>query len=189
MTSYGRRQVAILGFRTQDRTANENRLEALYREYRLAVRRYILSNFGPGPPEPDDVVQVAFEAVAKLDDPRTIENPYSFLVRVARNHVFDQHRRLKLRRQHGETMRKTETNSDQIDPERVLGSQEQWRILEQTILNLDANRREVLIMNRIDGISTKEIAELKGLSSTTVKKYLAEALAACELALLRAGGR
>jgi RNA polymerase sigma factor (sigma-70 family) len=166
-----------------------NGLEALYARHSAQIRRYVLSTFGSGPPEPDDVVQTAFEAFAKLDDPRAIENPYSFLVRIARNYLFDQHRRFKIRRLHSETMREIGQKSDQIDPERVLLSKEQWSVLEKAITKLDENRREVLIMNRIEGISTSRIAEMKGLSITTVKKYLAEALASCELAMLRAGGR
>lgn len=170
-----------------DRVDNAG-LEALYRSYHEAIRRYVARTFGPGPPDPEDVVQVVFEKFAVVEDRGGIGNPKAFLIRSARNYVIDQRRRQAVRASHVVHERETAENHDDRDAERVLLAKERLAIIDRTIRAMDARRQEILIMNRIHGISCADIARHLGRSPTLVKMLLAEALLLCERALREVDG-
>lgn len=163
-------------------------LDAQYRRYWQPIRRYIVCRFGSGPPDPDDAVQAAFERFAGLEDRSTILDPGAFLRRSAHNFVLDHHRAEKVRAQHASGDARLQTGTDDIDPERVLSARERLMIIEQAIRAMDEKRRDVLIMSRIQGLSSAEIARQLGCSPTLVKMRLAEALVLCERALRAAEG-
>jgi RNA polymerase sigma-70 factor (ECF subfamily) len=168
--------------------ANPGDLDAQYRRYWLSIRRYIVRRFGNGPPDPDDAVQAAFERFARLEDRSAILDPGAFLRRSAHNFVLDHHRAEKVRSYHANLEVRLETGTDDLDPERVLSARERFTIIEQAIRVMDEKRRDVLIMSRIHGLSSAEIARRLHCSPTLVKMRLAEAVILCERALRAAEG-
>jgi RNA polymerase sigma-70 factor (ECF subfamily) len=160
----------------------------LFREHHGSIRRYVARTFGSGPPDPDDVVQAAFEKYASLGEPNGIENPKAFLIRTARNYVLDQRRRQSVRSSYAQSVQSEDSSNDDFDGERVLTAKQRWRVLEDAIRKLDRRHQEMLIMNRIHGLSYAEIARQKGCSQTLVKTVVARALVACERALREADG-
>lgn len=163
-------------------------LDTQYRRHWLSIRRYIVRRFGNGPPDPDDAVQAAFERFARLEDRSAILDAGAFLRRSAHNFVLDHHRAEKVRSQHASLEAGLETGADDLDPERVLSSRERFAILEQAIATMDEKRRDVLIMSRIHGLSSAEIARRLHCSPTLVKMRLAEAVILCQRALRAAEG-
>jgi RNA polymerase sigma-70 factor (ECF subfamily) len=170
------------------KVAGPGDLDAHYRRYWLSIRRYIVRRFGNGPPDPDDAVQAAFERFARLEDRSAILDPGAFLRRSAHNFVLDHHRAEKVRVQHSKLEARLETGTDDLDPERVLSSRERFAILEQAIRTMDEKRRDVLIMSRIHGLTSAEIARRLSCSPTLVKMRLAEAVILCQRALRAAEG-
>lgn len=166
----------------------DGELDGVYRRYRDGIRHYIARAFGAGPPDPDDVVHAAFEKFASLEQRNLVANPQAFLMASARNYVLDQRRRFKVRTAHAEDERATGTDRDDFDAERVLVSKERWKVLEDVIRAMEPRRQEILIMNRIHGLSCAEIARRKRCSATLVKTELARALLACERAVREADG-
>ncbi|MBH0113448.1 sigma-70 family RNA polymerase sigma factor [Novosphingobium sp. YJ-S2-02] len=166
--------------------ASGEELDRLYRGYRDRLRRYVAASFGPGPPDPEDVVQIAFEKFAVREDRHSIESPEAFLARSARNYVLDQRRRQKVRSDHAEGEKILGAVHDDCDAERVLSAKQRWQILERTIRAMDPRRQQVLIMNRIHGVSYAEIARRLKCSPTLVKMHAAQALVQCERALREA---
>ncbi len=162
-------------------------LEAQYRRHWAAIRRYVVQRFGSGPPDPDDVVQAAFERFARLDDRATILDPVAFLRRSAHNFVLDHHRAEKVRARHAGLEEPLKTYTDELDPERVLLARQRFAIIERTIRGMDEKRRDVLIMSRVQGLSSAEIARQLGCSPTLVKMRLAEAVTLCQRALRAEG--
>ena len=66
-------------------------LSDLYLVHWKGLCGYVRAQFGPGPPEPEDVAQSAFIRFAAADAAH-IENPRAFLYATARNLVIDHHR-------------------------------------------------------------------------------------------------
>ncbi|MDB5583958.1 MAG: polymerase, sigma-24 subunit, subfamily [Bradyrhizobium sp.] len=163
-------------------------LESLYRRYSVTIRRHIEHTFGMGPPDPEDAVQAAFERFAGVEDKSDIKDPLSFLRRSARNFVLDHHRAAKVRSAHVRSEQESGEGSDDFDAERVLSARERLKIIDLAIRGMDERRREVLIMNRIHGLSCADIALRLGCSPTLVKMRLAEAVLMCRRALRAADG-
>jgi RNA polymerase sigma factor (sigma-70 family) len=175
-------------FRYFGAASDDGDLDRLYRQYRDYVRRYIGRAFGPGPPDPEDVVHAAFEKFAMIEDRTAIANPQAFLVKSARNYVLDQRRRQKVRADFADMSVVAGSDRDELDAERVLSAKERWAILERTIRTMDARHQQVLVMNRIHGLSYAEIARRTSMSATLVKMLTAEALVMCQRALREADG-
>jgi RNA polymerase sigma factor (sigma-70 family) len=165
------------------RDQNRTVLETIYRRYREAVRRYVARHFGMGPPDPEDVVQAAFEKFSQMEAPGDIDNPYTFLVRCSRNYVVDQRRRLAVRESYAANVTLIETEADDLDAERVLASRQRWEKVARAITTLDARRREMLLMNRLDGLSFAEIARQNGCSPSLVRQMVVDALVICRNAI------
>lgn len=165
-------------------------LDDLYRRHFAALSAFVRRKFGPGPPDPEDVAQAAFERFAALPDRAEVRNPKAFLYRRARNHVIDHRRRQAVStRLAAEVERLNPTGaSADSDPLRVLEAREELAAVIAAIEALDARRREVLILNSIEGLSCAEIARRMGLSQTRIVQLYAQAIAACAKAASDAGG-
>lgn len=159
-------------------------LGVLYARHRDEIVRFLRRNFGAGPPDPDDVVQQAFEryaiASAHTGD---VQNPRAFLFRTARNLAIDERRRLTVRSDFVASISHIADASDDLDAERVLTARQRWAAIERAIEGLDARSQEMLLMNRIQGLSCAEIARRMGCSPTLVKAKIAKALLACHRSL------
>lgn len=158
-------------------------LDWLYRRYSAVVRRYIERNFGNGPPDPDDVVQAAFERYAQAGQHETVRHPGAFLKRTAANVVLDHRRAERVRSAYAAAERDSEAPMASVDGERLLETRERLAIIEQAIMAMDERRRTILILSRIHGQSAAEIARRIGCSPTLVKIRLAEAVALCQQAI------
>lgn len=163
-------------------------LSELYRLHWLELVRFIARTFGPGPPEPEDAAQAAFEHYAALPRPGLVGNPRAFLYRSARNHVLDQKRRRKVRARFALSADAEQfaRATDELHAERVLSAKERLTILSAAIRSLEPRLRDVLILRRIHELSFKEVARRKGISETQAKRLVGMAVLACERALREA---
>ena len=157
----------------------------LYRAHFSSLCAFVRRKFGPGPPDPEDAAQAAFERLAALPDRTRIANAKAFLYRCAHNYVIDYRRRQKVSaRAVADIVALNPTGaSADGDPSRVLEAREDLTAVLAAIHALDARRREVLILNSLEGLSCAEIARRLGLSPTRVVQLYAQALAACARAL------
>jgi RNA polymerase sigma factor (sigma-70 family) len=163
-------------------------LGELYRLYCAELVRFVTRTFGPGPPDPEDAAQAAFEHYAALDDSSIVYSPRAFLYRSARNFVLDQKRRMKVRARFakgGEVSDFAELTDD-LDAERVLDAKERLAILNEAIQQMEPRLREVFILNRIHELSHAEISRRKRISETQSKRLVALAMIICERALKKA---
>ncbi|MGD9724728.1 MAG: RNA polymerase sigma factor [Pirellulales bacterium] len=165
-------------------------LSLLYERHRSELVRYARRTFGSGPPDPEDVAQAAFTHFAALAQPELVENPRAFLYRSARNFVIDQNRRALVRTQaarRGDLARVGEA-ADELDAERVLDGRERLHIIEGAIREMPRLKRDALILHRIEELSYAEISVRLGVSQTTVKRLVGEAVLWCLRALREAEG-
>jgi RNA polymerase sigma-70 factor (ECF subfamily) len=158
-------------------------IDTLYRRYRDGIRRYVARRFGSAPPDPEDVVQAVFEKYAMALVSRSVLNPRAFLFRSAHNHVIDERRRQSTQANCVWDAQAVSDSSDDLDAERVLGAKQEWAAIENAIADLDERSREFLLLSRVHGLSSAEIARRKGCSPTLVKSVIGRALVACHRAL------
>ncbi|MCG8507580.1 MAG: sigma-70 family RNA polymerase sigma factor [Sphingomonadales bacterium] len=155
----------------------------VYRRFWSDLCRYVHGTFGSGPPDPEDVAQTAFTKFAALDAPHAVRNPKAFLITTARNIVLDHHKVAKSRNGHlkqiAEDGKTIHADLDDLTPERVLLGKEELGVLRQVLERLPKKRRELLLLQRVHGLSYVDLSKRTGLSQTTVKYHVAMAFAEC----------
>lgn len=154
-------------------------LEGLYQRHADNLRGYLRKLIGAGPPDPDDVVQAAFEKMSKVGDFNQIKNPHAFLWRTAQNVVTSEHRSSSVRERHVGNVTDVfyAETGDRLDPERVLLAEKELSLAVKAISAMPESRRCVLLMNRIDGMSVSQIGDKLGISGSAVRKRLVLAMA------------
>lgn len=166
-------------------------LPELYRLYRAELVAFVRSRFGSGPPEPEDVAQQSFANFAAQGSRGTIVNPRAFLFRTAQNIAINDYKHQRVGRRFLEAAPQPQEiceARDDFNPEVVLIGKEQYSLLEQVIRGMPRRRREVLLLNRLEGLSYAEIARRLGISESVVRKHAAMAVRECAAVLLDAQG-
>lgn len=171
--------------RGEARNRHAGFLDRMYRTYRAELCRFIKCQFGPGPPEPEEVVQAAFVRLAALVRPEEIVNPRAFLYTCSRNVAIDLRRRLRTQNAAIEAELTTEIGDRpaNLDTERVLLGREQLAIVEATVRGMEKKRRRVFIMHVIHEMGYSEIARDMGLSEARIRQLMASALEQCHRAV------
>lgn len=161
-------------------TSSRRWVDALYRDYFSELLAFVRGKVGQGPPDPEDIIQVAFERIANHRAPETIENKRAYLYRTASNEIMTFRRRAAVRHKHA--VREIEVQEifgqdDGLTPERVLLEKEAIEAVMQAVDVLPARRRRLLLLNRVEGLSYAAIARRFNVSETTVRVQVKKALA------------
>ena len=157
-----------------------NPLDDLYRAYFREMCGRIARLFGPGPPEPEDVVQAAFVKYASLPSPDSIENPRAFVYKTARNIVLDHKRRAKNAAAYIDAVLADDNQKklEEITPERVLVEKDRFELMIAAAQKLPRKQQRVLIMNRVEGKSYAEISRETGWSAGDISRQMTMAIEA-----------
>lgn len=145
--------------------------DALTNAVRARLRQYRMSGI-----DPDDVVQETFTiAVGKIDGFRW-EGSASFLrwlLGISRRIVLASSRR---KRPTVDLGRADAVVAPDPSPSRALRREERLERLEHSLSSLSPDHRQVILLSRIDGLTTNEIAARMGRSPAAVKQLLWRAL-------------
>lgn len=161
-------------------------IRGLYQQYQEELCRYLMHKYQLPSGEAEDIVQTAFVRFAALEDPQAVENARAFLYRVVSNVFVDLQRRNQVKNRYSE-MNAVEEEASVPGPERVLEGRQRLGILSRALWGMPKKRRQLLLMNRFDGLSYAEIARRVGLSESVVRKHVNRALADCHAALNQSG--
>lgn len=154
-------------------------LDKLFRRHSMELITF--ANSRVGHTEAEDVVQEAYLRLLQHPDCATIHNPRAYLYKIIANLGFDYHRSVSLHKQSIE--------AEEIDPDSIISPLPNLEaladgqiLLKKCLFALEALPevyRHVFLLNRIDGLSHKEIAHALSLPQRTVERYCAKALAHC----------
>ncbi|MBV4357303.1 RNA polymerase sigma factor [Pinibacter aurantiacus] len=123
----------------------------------------------------EDVVQdVFFKVWQNRDKLREIDNFSSYLLRMAQNHAIDQLR--KLSRESTFIAALGEQELQTKSPEDALLKKEIQKVIETALELLPPRQREVFKLHQQQGLKHEEIANLLGLSVSTVQNHMFRAL-------------
>ncbi len=122
----------------------------------------------------EDVAQDAFVKLWETRQKIDKSSIKAYLFTIANNLAINQLKRdqLKFKFLNLQTSRK-----DGMTPEYLLEMKEFDQKLQDTLAKVPDGAREVFLMNRIDGLKYREIAEMLGLSMKAVEKRMSRALA------------
>ncbi|WP_312364968.1 RNA polymerase sigma-70 factor [Sphingobacterium sp.] len=127
--------------------------------------------------EAEECVQDVLCKLWKLRSTFSLQNEKlsSYLARAVRNQTFNIIYQNKQKRQKLAGYSQQEDVIDSISPERKLIIQELQQQIDKAIKNLPPQCQLVFVMNKNEGLTTKEIAEQLNLSENTVKSHLKKA--------------
>lgn len=150
----------------------ESVFDQVYRDELQSLYRFIYYKCGQSDMA-EDLTQEAFvklwENCSKVEQ----EKVKAFLFTVARNLFINIVNRKKVALR----FQKEQIESSGPDTPAFLLEQQEFQVrLEKAINELTEEQREVFLMNRIDGLKYREIAELLGISQKAVEKRMHKAL-------------
>src|SRR3990170_2111095 len=122
---------------------NLSLVERLYRDHWKALCARLRRVFGNGPPEPEDLAQTAFTKLIEHTDAATLEDPASFLFRIAINSGRDRRRHIVRANALIEAVLAPQGLEavDRITPSNVYESRECIAVTEQAIAMLTPKQR------------------------------------------------
>jgi RNA polymerase sigma-70 factor (ECF subfamily) len=159
--------------------ANESVLQA-YTSHKSSLKRFI-GRFMRSSADIDDIAQEAFLRAYVVERSRPIEQPKSFLFRIAKHLALSQLTRKA--RQITDYMEDSEDSTvvwtecsaeDEISARQTLG------LHCEAVAELAPQCREVYLLRKVHGLSHKEIAAQMGIAVSTVEKHLMKAVEQCE---------
>lgn len=165
----------------------ENRqqnLQELYMTYSDDLYRYIYYMVRDATLAEDLVQETFIRAYRRMDTFRHESNIRTWLYTVARNATIDQLRKRSIL-SWIPLIHQRNIASDQPLPEELILKDERTRELYQALGQLKQNYREVLILRKIEELSTQETADILGWSEAKVKSTLLRALQALKETITR----
>ncbi|AJK48593.1 sigma-70 family RNA polymerase sigma factor [Burkholderia plantarii] len=132
------------------------------------------------PADAEDLAASSFEALAGVDDPPAIREPRAWLTVIAQRLTFEMWRRRDLERAYQNALLNVEAP---LAPsaESVVEISQALFLMDQALDGLPPKVKSAFIYSQIDGLTYAEIADRLGVSSSMVRKYIAQALAQCFL--------
>jgi RNA polymerase sigma factor (sigma-70 family) len=164
-----------------DSQAEDNRkrtlLDALYRKYSSALRKFLVRSHVKGD-DLADIVQETYCRVLKSGDVETIQHPKAFLFQVANNVVRNaaKHRRSGVE-DDAVDIESIEADDERPSPFRRIKAEQELAIVRAALEELSPKCREVFVLNRFEHLSYSQIAAELDLSVSMIEKYISQALA------------
>lgn len=154
--------------------------ESLYSDHYEKVRAFLISRCQSSDLI-EEVLQDLYLKLMVIDDLSQIQNPASYLVRMAHNLLID-----ALRRQSREDRRSSQEDSETLSladpaplPFDTILSLQQLQSCEQALSELPLEYKEILLLNRLEGYTHSQIAKKYGRSTSWVEKTIVRTLAHC----------
>lgn len=127
--------------------------------------------------EAEDGAQEVFVRLSGLEADHRVDNPMAYLFRVAASVVTDRARRAKVRHEaHHVSADDIELGDEAPSTERVLIGREDLSLVMQALEQMPARRREMLLLNRLDGLTYSQLAVRFGVSVSMIEKQMMRAI-------------
>jgi len=163
--------------------SNVELIRSLYVMHRQELCTYLSRQFRLDRTEAEDIVQGAFTRLAELPNLGDIENHRAFLYKMCGNMVLDARRHAQVSHNYAASMTPEDEAFTEVGPAEETEVRQRLGLIASALWGMPSKRRELLMMNRFDGLSYAEIARRVGLSETVVRKHVSKALADCHKAL------
>jgi RNA polymerase sigma-70 factor (ECF subfamily) len=161
--------------------------DAEVRPHEASLRAWLRAKF-PRAGDADDLVQESFLRMLRAQAEGSIRNPKAFLFATARNLALDLFRRRRVVQFEplvGIEDSLVETDSRSCSES--LNARQELAILIEAIDALPPRCREIMILQKMHGLSNQQIAERMGISINTVNAQLVIGLARCRRFLAERG--
>ena len=138
--------------------------------------RRVLRRRGRSHDDADDLIQEAFLRLHAYCRDHAIRNTGGFLFRTALNLAYDRSRRDRVAAVIPVALDELPLVDPYPPPDEVCAGQERLQRMRAGLEAMSPRRREVFVLNRIEGYSFPQIAERLGITLSMVEKHAAKAI-------------
>ena len=164
---------------------DEELVESLFADRGDDLLRYLSARL-PNGEDARDLAQETYLRLLRRSRDDLVRHPEAYLFRIAANLMYENW--LKVRPEgslRSEDVDPELLDSDDLSTESAAAKQQSVDALERVLRVMPPMRRQVVILNRRDGMTYEEISARLGISVGMVKKHLAKGLARCREQLRR----
>ena len=181
-----RRSKARLERSALDVAGDPTEITELYQNYSGRLSRTLRKMFGDGPPDPDDIAQLAFQKLIERGDLSSIRNLKAIVWRSARNLWLKEKDRENTRCSHDFEIEQLYFPRPGYGsaPETVIQAREQLAAVNKTLMQMPDMRRRAYVLCRVDGLSITEVGKRLGISRPAASKHISRATADIDAALV-----
>lgn len=148
----------------------------LHRTYRASLLRYF-SRRVSDPMVAEDMVQQVFERLVRRGEIESIDNVGGYVFQIARSVIADHLRQRGSRRDSAhEPFEETVHGGVDFSPEYVLSKRERLARAMALLQALPERTRVIFVLQRLEGVKYREIAERLGISVSAVEKHMERAV-------------
>lgn len=153
-------------------------MENIARHYLPAIAAYFRRRVANAS-EVDDLTQDVMMALARRGQTAEIANLEGYIFQIAANLLKDRNRRDRRRPllYGGQYDDAVALLADELSPERIISSRESYSDLILLLNEMPERMRTIFILNRLEDMTGREIAQRLNLSVSTVEKNMMRALA------------
>lgn len=166
-------------------TAPSRLVEALFAARGDDLLRYLAARL-PNGEDARDLAQETYLRLLRRKREELVRHPEAYLFRIAANLMYENW--LKVRPEgslRSDAVDPEMLDSDDLSTEAAAAQQQSVDALERMLRVMPPMRRQVVVLNRRDGMTYEEISSKLGISVGMVKKHLAKGLARCREQLRR----
>lgn len=161
------------------------RIEGLYLDFVPKLKAALFKAFGAGPPDPEDVVQQAFQKFLERKDKDKIDNPNAFLWRTARNIVLEAKRKTTVHSKYNFEIEQIffPLRGENSTPESILSAKEELETINRALEKMPPKRRRAFFLHKVEGLTISEVARRLNISRSPAQKHITKAMKDIAIAL------
>ncbi len=146
--------------------------------YKSALK-FFISSYLINSQDVDDVCQETFLRTYKSSLENNVKTPKSFMFKVAKNLIFSDFRRSSTQlNEYVEDIDLVDSKLELDDLESNTLAQEKLGVMCEAIAGLPNKCRQVVVMRKVYGMTTKDIAKRMNISTITVSNYITRGMCA-----------
>ena len=165
----------------QENTKTDSSTESIlnvFTRYKSSLK-YFISSFVINSQDVDDVCQETFLRTYKSSLENEVKTPKSFMFKVAKNLIFSDFRRASTQlNEYVEDIDLVDSQLELNDLESNTLAQEKLGVMCEAIAGLPNKCRQVVIMRKVYGMTTKDISKRMNISTITVSNYITKGMCA-----------
>ncbi|MDO6489373.1 RNA polymerase sigma factor [Colwellia sp. 6_MG-2023] len=157
---------------------SEEGVLSAFKRYKSSLK-YFISSYVVNSQDVDDVCQETFLRTYKSSLKNEVLKPKSFMFRVAKNLIVSDFRKASTQlNEYVEDIDLVDVNLDLDTLESNVVAQEKLGVMCEAIASLPNKCRQAVVMRKVYGLSTKDIAKRMNISTITVSNYITKGMCA-----------
>lgn len=155
-------------------------VDQLYRNHQSWLHQWLRKKVGNSEQAADLVQDTFIKILQTRDELFGVKEPRAYLVTIARNLMIDQVRRKRIEQAYLNELSQMEYMLDTIpSPEDQLQVVQAIDQICQALIRVSEKAQQAFVLHYFEGLTHKEIAEIIGVSTKMIQKYLATCLVQC----------